>query len=822
MDAQFRFRGVLILTLLLLASCGGGGGDNPQPLPTPIPAPSGLSYSSPQVLTVGQAMSALNPTVTGTVTSYAASPALPTGLSLNTTSGVISGTPSAVAAATNYTVTATNSTGSTNATLSIAVNDVAPSISYGGTTFGFATGIQINEMVPNVTGGAAVSWSVSPALPQGLALNSTNGHISGTPEQVAGASNFVVTASNSGGMSQATLSISVVQGVLLELGHAEQMKLLRLTSSRALTVDIGGRWVLWETSTRDIIAAGSTPCVVTYCGIGFLPGNTYLPADLAGPTFVIATPSGFEVRASSDGHVLSAIATTASWWKLATDGSYLSAGNASSATAWSPAGNALVTRSGNYSVAQSFAGAGELRIANGAAGANVVETIALPAGTSSVSAPFSGEFRSWFGDGERFLTNVTTTVRTYSKTIVQQDIRLLPTIENLAAQGNWFWSGAGNLTLYEVGTNTTATYPFPGTSQAIASGPILAIVHYGEERLRIIDLSAPGTSSVDQTVPNAYLETFAANASGDWLAGNRDGVVLAGSNGGGGLQYLGYGAAWSISGSSARVAIATASGSILYFNANTIALEGTIPFQATDTELSSDGAALSAVMTERNAPYHLDRSVKVYSLPAGTETQVLAYTNASSPAPSGGIALSGTGTVLGQTLRAGSTVEYRVTAVNGPLIWSETHADPEQLVRLSPNGTRIAIPTTAPQPATGSNIVVNGALVSAVPAWAVGWIDDHRLLTNTYRTTAPLMFEYAGAEIYDDTGAKVGTPTLPQLRSMQPLTADTIYSQQLNQILSVTTGNTIWSSGTTTRGVGAVAGPRVFYASGARVLAEPR
>ena len=66
-------------------------------------------------------MTAITPTVTGTVTSYSVSPALPAGLSLNASNGQISGTPTVSAAPATYTVTATNSGGSTTFGLSLKV-----------------------------------------------------------------------------------------------------------------------------------------------------------------------------------------------------------------------------------------------------------------------------------------------------------------------------------------------------------------------------------------------------------------------------------------------------------------------------------------------------------------------------------------------------------------------------------------------------------------------------------------------------------------------------------------------------------------------------
>ena len=92
-------------------------------------APTGLSYSPSTVSgTVNTAISAMNPTVTGLVSGYSISPALPTGITINPTNGVISGTPTVTKASTVYTVTATNTTGSTTAQVTITVNPA-------GTTF---------------------------------------------------------------------------------------------------------------------------------------------------------------------------------------------------------------------------------------------------------------------------------------------------------------------------------------------------------------------------------------------------------------------------------------------------------------------------------------------------------------------------------------------------------------------------------------------------------------------------------------------------------------------------------------------------------------
>ncbi|MBJ7257787.1 MAG: putative Ig domain-containing protein [Akkermansiaceae bacterium] len=89
--------------------------------PGPNP-PSGLSYSSPPVYTKGVAIANLSPSTSGGgVVRYTATPKLPSGLRLNSTTGLISGTPLAPTPATTYTITATNTDGSTTASVSFTV-----------------------------------------------------------------------------------------------------------------------------------------------------------------------------------------------------------------------------------------------------------------------------------------------------------------------------------------------------------------------------------------------------------------------------------------------------------------------------------------------------------------------------------------------------------------------------------------------------------------------------------------------------------------------------------------------------------------------------
>jgi len=81
-------------------------------------APAGLALDLAGNLYIGDNGSLYKVAPVG---GYYISPALPSGLSFDSTTGVISGKPTVLSAATNYTITASNSSGSTSAVVSIAV-----------------------------------------------------------------------------------------------------------------------------------------------------------------------------------------------------------------------------------------------------------------------------------------------------------------------------------------------------------------------------------------------------------------------------------------------------------------------------------------------------------------------------------------------------------------------------------------------------------------------------------------------------------------------------------------------------------------------------
>ncbi|EMJ52009.1 PF07603 family protein [Leptospira interrogans str. UT126] len=175
-----------------------------------IAPPSALNYAgSPFVFTQDATIAAIHPTYTGTVTACNSDIPLPAGLTLGTTTCVISGTPNTIQPATHYNITASNASGSISFPITISVNLAPPSaLSYAGTPFTFTQGATITTATPSVTG-TVTSCNSDIPLPAGLGINGTTCAISGTPTTTQSATNYTITASNAYGSTNTTISITV-------------------------------------------------------------------------------------------------------------------------------------------------------------------------------------------------------------------------------------------------------------------------------------------------------------------------------------------------------------------------------------------------------------------------------------------------------------------------------------------------------------------------------------------------------------------------------------------------------------------------------------
>ena len=132
---------------------------------------------------------------------------LPTGLSIDPTTGVISGTPTQVGSY-SVTISATNGAGTTTAPLTITVTPPPPIISSNLTLMG-VTGVPLSYQISASNG--ATGYTAS-GLPLGLSINPVTGFISGTPTQ-AGTYQVTLSATNSGGTGTASLTMTVASSL---------------------------------------------------------------------------------------------------------------------------------------------------------------------------------------------------------------------------------------------------------------------------------------------------------------------------------------------------------------------------------------------------------------------------------------------------------------------------------------------------------------------------------------------------------------------------------------------------------------------------------
>jgi hypothetical protein len=295
---------VLAAPMLYTVAASNSGGQATAQLTIAINdvAPFALSYTpNSQVFTKGAPIAPATPAVSGgAITAWSVQPALPSGLSLDSTTGMLSGTPAVVSPQTGYTVTAANSGGSTTTTLTLTVQDVAPSgLSYSRTPVVYTRGVPIADDTPTTTGGGPVtSWSVSPALPAGLSISATTGILFGTPTVLSTTPvPYTITATNSGGSTTATVTITVNDQAPSGLSYTTNPAVYTqgmVIAGNVPTLSGGGPATSWSI----------TPALPMGLGIDATTG------DISGtPTVLSTTPVPYTVTATNSGGATTAMLT---------------------------------------------------------------------------------------------------------------------------------------------------------------------------------------------------------------------------------------------------------------------------------------------------------------------------------------------------------------------------------------------------------------------------------------------------------------------------------------------------------------------------------
>lgn len=147
-------------------------------------------------------------TATNSPSSYAAV-GLPSGLNFSTTSGLISGTTTAVGVH-NVTLRATNATGTDEETLVLTVVSTSPPVFTSSPALTLATGEFFTWQL--VATGSPTSYGIVGGAVPGISLNTSTGMLSGTPS-VTGNWSMTVSATNTWGTATQGLTLDIRQSV---------------------------------------------------------------------------------------------------------------------------------------------------------------------------------------------------------------------------------------------------------------------------------------------------------------------------------------------------------------------------------------------------------------------------------------------------------------------------------------------------------------------------------------------------------------------------------------------------------------------------------
>jgi hypothetical protein len=237
---------------------------------------------------------------------------LPAGLSLDSATGTISGTPTAASASAAYFILATGPGGLDMAAITLTVNAAAPAISYP-LAPPYVVGKAITPVVPTLSGGPATSYAVSGTpLPAGLMIDPATGEISGTPTAASATANYLILATGPGGTDTASIALTVYAAPVVSYAQPSAFPLGQ-TISPVMPVSSGGpisgftvlssTWptgLLLDATTGAItgipaVASPATAYAIVVAGPGGLDTAHITMAVVAAPVFAYPTAAPLAV-----------------------------------------------------------------------------------------------------------------------------------------------------------------------------------------------------------------------------------------------------------------------------------------------------------------------------------------------------------------------------------------------------------------------------------------------------------------------------------------------------------------------------------------------
>jgi hypothetical protein len=195
----------------------------------------------------------------GSVATWSVSPTINAALSFS--SGTFTGVSTASGTYGPYTVTATNSTGSSTASVTITVTPylLAPQVIIDTATVDMTVGTPMaNPFIPRNTGGLTSSWSITPTLPNGLVFNTQTGEITGFPNEALASQIETITATNSAGPSTGNFTLTIGSGQTLVFDSPSYFNMDLGLDVNAHIVEPSGSAIIFSTSSPDCVIDGAT------------------------------------------------------------------------------------------------------------------------------------------------------------------------------------------------------------------------------------------------------------------------------------------------------------------------------------------------------------------------------------------------------------------------------------------------------------------------------------------------------------------------------------------------------------------------------------
>ena len=202
-------------------------------------------------------------------TGFTVTPPLPAGLSINPANGIISGTPTTEQNTAYYTISALANGVTETTVIGFDVQYVAPptglEVRQNGVALTASSPITVIPLIsiPSITvyvpsGITINSYSISPALPEGLVFNESNGSITGKAIVSSPVTTYMITASNLGGSTFLTFAMSVSGCKGMQNGQAwtNSFHILHMTTGIA-TVEIKKNNAVTQCSVNQMGSDGN-------------------------------------------------------------------------------------------------------------------------------------------------------------------------------------------------------------------------------------------------------------------------------------------------------------------------------------------------------------------------------------------------------------------------------------------------------------------------------------------------------------------------------------------------------------------------------------